>query len=599
VPVQTASIATGLRAGTYIGTVTDSKGCTSIVNAIITEPSKLISSIADSVNILCNGDSTGKAVVVASGGVKPYNYSWNTLPVQTSDTGKRLKAGTTIVTVTDGNGCIAQSAVTLTQPTAIILADSVKDVACYNGNDGMIQVYATGGMLPYLYSWNAFPLLKDSIARNLKIGTYIMSVSDSNGCRKTLNITVNQPPDISISFTIEDTSCMYEGKGRATVHARGGTSPYRYFWNTLPTQYDSASYALLPKYYTAAVTDAHNCVKKDSVLIPGYPDVVTKVTPDTILCQGDTITLRITGASFYTWNPNVYINKWYLSTPRVYPDTSIRYVIYAQDSNGCRDTNYVKVTVIYKNKLYVSDSQQICEGGRVQLRAYGGTEYTWQPSESLDDSRKADPFASPSETTVYHVKINQDNCFSEELDEKVVVNKNPVLSLQEYIKAFPGARIPIDPHAQYAVKYEWTPVTGLSCTDCEVPTLEVGTTTQYILKATGVGECSTYDTVMIHSMCDGSVLYMANTFTPNGDGNNDYFYPQGTGVGVIKSFKVMNHWGQVVFEARDIPGNQFGYGWNGKYKGADLPSDVFAYMVEYECADGQIGSVTGDITLIR
>jgi gliding motility-associated-like protein len=92
---------------------------------------------------------------------------------------------------------------------------------------------------------------------------------------------------------------------------------------------------------------------------------------------------------------------------------------------------------------------------------------------------------------------------------------------------------------------------------------------------------------------------MANTFTPNGDGNNDYFYPQGTGVGVIKSFRVMNHWGQVVFEARDIPGNQSGYGWNGKYKGLDLPGDVFAYMVEYECSDGQIGSVTGDITLIR
>jgi gliding motility-associated-like protein len=69
-------------------------------------------------------------------------------------------------------------------------------------------------------------------------------------------------------------------------------------------------------------------------------------------------------------------------------------------------------------------------------------------------------------------------------------------------------------------------------------------------------------------------LYMANTFTPNGDGLNDQFGAVGRGIKTY-SLKVYNRWGEVVFETDDINAK-----WDGRYKGELVPSGVFVYQVE-------------------
>lgn len=111
--------------------------------------------------------------------------------------------------------------------------------------------------------------------------------------------------------------------------------------------------------------------------------------------------------------------------------------------------------------------------------------------------------------------------------------------------------------------YLWIPSDILSCKDCPNPSGKPSVTTVFTLIGKSDFGCSDTDNVTIVIFCDQSQLFLPNTFTPNGDGQNDYFFPQGTGVGKIKSFIVYNRWGQKVFEKTGMDVNSREQGWDG------------------------------------
>jgi gliding motility-associated-like protein len=91
---------------------------------------------------------------------------------------------------------------------------------------------------------------------------------------------------------------------------------------------------------------------------------------------------------------------------------------------------------------------------------------------------------------------------------------------------------------------------------------------------------------------------MPNTFTPNGDGNNDIFYPRGKGLERVRMLRVFDRWGEIVFEKREFPVNQSAYGWNGTYKGTRPKPDVYIYQLEVYCENGEIIRLDGNVALI-
>ncbi len=111
---QTTATASALSGGTYTITVTDANGCTATSSVTITQTPGVTASITSSVDIMCNGNSTGSGTVSAVGGTPGYTYSWS--PGGNSNaTATGLSAGVYTVTVTDANGCSATASVTLTQ----------------------------------------------------------------------------------------------------------------------------------------------------------------------------------------------------------------------------------------------------------------------------------------------------------------------------------------------------------------------------------------------------------------------------------------------------------------------------------------------------
>jgi gliding motility-associated-like protein len=163
-----------------------------------------------------------------------------------------------------------------------------------------------------------------------------------------------------------------------------------------------------------------------------------------------------------------------------------------------------------------------------------------------------------------------------------------------------GSSIPLTANPSIDVlSILWTPATGLTCTTCPNPIATPKTNTTYSIKVTNEGGCTSSDEVTIFVVCTKGNLFVPNTFSPNGDGQNEVFYPRGRGISIIKGLRIFNRWGQLVFERHNFDANDISSGWNGTFKGAALPPDVYVYMLDLECENNTVLTIKGDVTLIR
>ncbi len=118
--------------------------------------------------------------------------------------------------------------------------------------------------------------------------------------------------------------------------------------------------------------------------------------------------------------------------------------------------------------------------------------------------------------------------------------------------------------------------------------------TGYItLQVTTEFGCTSQDSTLITAQpcCE---VYMPNAFTPNGDGKNDVFHFVSRGNQVLKTFRITNRWGQVVFETVNPR-----VGWDGKYNGVVQDMGTYFYYIEYVCANGKTYQQKGEILLIK
>lgn len=238
-----------LGAGNYAVTVTDADGCTSTATAAVTTPSG--PSATDAVtNALCHSGNTGAVDVTVSGGTAPLHYLWSNGATVVSIAG--VTAGTYTLTITDNNNCTFQVSANVSQPTAISASGTVTNVSCFGGSNGAISVSgATGGTLPYTYSWNSNP------NTNLTAGSYQLTITDANACADTLNFTVSQPSILLLQATQSNVLCNGNSNGAADVTPSGGTYPYNYLWSNGAA--DSSITGLSAAAYYVIVTDANQC----------------------------------------------------------------------------------------------------------------------------------------------------------------------------------------------------------------------------------------------------------------------------------------------------------------------------------------------------
>ena len=371
--------ATGLIAGNYGVLVTDNNQCTAAQAFVITQPTQIVPT-PTVVNVMCFGQTNGSININTIGGTGGYTYIWSP-NVSTTASATNLGFGTYDVTVTDVTLCSVSFSSTVTQPAAALTANYiVNNVPCFGTSTGSILVSATGGTVPYTYSWNPNVSGADS-AVNLPVGNYAITVTDLNQCSVNSSFTLTQPATaLTIDSTQTDLTCYGSNNGAAYVTASGGTSPYSDAWfnsaSALISTTDSAT-GLAAGTYSVLVTDSNHCIATLVYTITQPTQIVPTAAITNVNCFGQStgaVTINTVGGAggyTYTWNPNVGTTATATNLAAGLYDVTVT------DATTCTASTSVNVTQIAQINLTTSTIPVNCNGGSagsaITVSATGGT----------------------------------------------------------------------------------------------------------------------------------------------------------------------------------------------------------------------------------
>ena len=197
------------------------------------------------------------------------------------------------------------------------------------------------------------------------------------------------------------------------------------------------------------------------------------------------------------------------------------------------------------------------------------------------------------------IATNSSGC-ADTSTRSILVNPLPTATLPATITMQTGFPVPIPgTYSSNVVSWSWMPAATLSCSDCPQPIAAPKFNTKYLVTYVDSNGCVNNGQVEVIVICKDANVFVPNTFSPNNDGSNDVFYVRGRGLDRVKSLRVFNRWGEIVFEQQNFPVNNPSFGWNGNYKGQKALADVYVYQVEVFCENSQIIRFEGNVALIQ
>lgn len=293
----------------------------------------------------CYGTTQGTVNANASGGGTVYLFTLQPesgTPLQTS-TGNftALPSGIYRVQVADDYGCIRDTLISLSEPTALVpFVTESNAVACGGDSSGYLVIGASGGVAPYTFAAdNKVTFIATDTLKNLPAGEHIVWVRDAAGCDQSVATEVNSlTPPIEVESKVSQVSCAGADNGSAEVVQIHDTASYQYTWSGLPTSLGNLADGLAPGNYQVSITDVYGCVKTLRFTIT-EPEELTFLAETNPVCWGErfgTATLTATGGT----PPYVYqADAAAIGTsPVISSLTAGTHTLAVADANGCLAT---------------------------------------------------------------------------------------------------------------------------------------------------------------------------------------------------------------------------------------------------------------------
>jgi hypothetical protein len=277
---DTNLVLSGLSAGEYYITMTDSNGNTVIDTITIIDPDPLSTNGAVT-NASSGTSNDGEIDLTITGGTPGYSYSWSNTATTEDLTG--LGIGTYTVTVTDTNGCVDTASFVIDTGSVIFnVTYAITDLNCGGDSSGIIDLTVSGGATPYSFSWNTGATTED--LSGLAGGTYTVTVTDNDTNSFTETFVVNEPSEISLSSTITPPTNGTTNDGAIDITVSGGSMPYSYSWSNAASTEDISGLSI--GNYTVTVTDSTGCTLIESFFVDTIPAL------DAVLQSGDVTCLN-------------------------------------------------------------------------------------------------------------------------------------------------------------------------------------------------------------------------------------------------------------------------------------------------------------------
>jgi PKD repeat protein len=528
---------------TYTLTATDVNGCSTAASITITvQPVLAATATSDDYIIGTCPSSLANLDVTVTGGEAGYTYNWAPVlglnnPFVKTPIAKPAVTTIYTVTVTDANGCSTTSPVTITVNPVLTVTTSTSDThigTCPTSVANLTAV-AAGGEAAYSYSWLPVTGLSDAsisnpVAKPTVTTTYMVTVTDANGCTATSNITITVQPDLSATAIASDYNIGTCPTSTSTldVNVTGGESAYSYSWAPAASLSNATIKTPVAKpaittTYTVTVTDNNGCTTTAPVTVNVLPALTLVASATDIIigtCPTSTSNLDATVAGgeagyTYSWLPVTGLSDATLKNPIAKPAATTAYTVTVTDVNGCTATSTITITVAPAVTVITSASDLLIStcptsvsnllatpaGGEMPV---GGYLYSWSPSTGLSATNIANPVAKPNSTTTYTVTItDQNNCTAV---SSITVNVAPALSAvatasDPLIGTCPGSTSNLDvvvTGGESPYSYSWAPAASLTNAAINNPVAKPAATTTYTVTVTDINGCTTTANVTVN-----------------------------------------------------------------------------------------------------
>ena len=464
---------------TYTLKATDAKGCSETTNALIGAPNQLIVAPTP-VSVLCNGESSGKISVVASGGTGTnYQYQLGQNTPQSNSSFNNLKAGIYSITVKDDNGCEGKADVTLNEPSSLSISAIAALVSCISDTSASVTASAIGGTGPYQYQLGTRSLQSTNLFTGIREGSFAIMAKDANGCTANSTVAIKKAEPLLLQATPQAASCCTCPNGSVALMSSGGIGQKQYEVGQSGFQQSNAFKGLLPGQYPITVRDETGCPTSTTITITNATPVTLALTNiKNVNCAGGrdgAATVQVissVGGLLYAWktkNPSDSLGT--SATVTRLPEGE--FTVTVTDSNRC--TSVKSGTLVAQNPL--PPKPTITQsGGNLVSSAQSGVQWYSGP-----DLRTGKPVAGANQPTLtpylsspYFVVVTLNGCASPPSDvlSFVLTALDPLAPIS--IRVLPNPisdqlRIEIDQQVRSSVHIRLSDLAGRTILDVQTP----------------------------------------------------------------------------------------------------------------------------------
>ncbi len=593
------SVRTGMPPANYIVTVTDGAAKTAQASVTITSPSAALTIVLDPEDLACNGDNSGVVDLTVTGGILPYSFLWNN--GYTGEDLVNVPADVYTVTVTDANNCTAQDTKEVKEPDAIGLAIVPSgQILCHGDLSAIATANATGGTPPgsYSYLWDDPGAQTTQTAYDLGAGTWHVTVTDSNNCSKTAEITILEPDPLELDVQMINPSCPGLEDGSIIPTPSGGVPAYEYIWSNNVFQRFNTD--IPAGEYILTLNDNNNCVRVDTFRLSG-PDTlkITELTSTDVTCLGRTDgTISITssgGTGVYNYSSDG--GNTFVQTPLISNLDAGEYAVMVSDESDC-ESETIPVSITIADTVTIDELVSVdptCSGidnGSISITASGGSgnyEYSTDGGSTFAPGSLVESLAADS----YEVVAMDENDCQSPVENVILVYTDTVTIADIQItdvscSGTPDGILAITAEGG-AGNYQYSADGGTTY----VTTATIGSLAEgdYTLVVKDQDDCVSEESGVTISKTDVCGLVIYDAFSPDGNDKNEVWNIGNAGSFPNIKVKIFNLWGKMVFSS-----NGYGTPWDGTFNGNDLPAGTYYYMIDP--GDGS-EVITGDVSIVK
>jgi len=559
----------------------------------------------------CQNDTPGTLPTTSNNGI---TGTWSPATISTAT------PGTTTYTFTPTIGQCATTATMMVTVMTLPVAIPTDLSACDNGTGQATFILTSlnntvnngsGSPVNWFLNSNETGLIVNPGSFTSGSTSVYAVVTDGVCSSMPVQIVLLVTPNPTVGTNAQAISCNNASDGSINLTVSGGMPPYNYDWNVNTLDGTEDPTGLVAGIYNVTVSDTNGCLNSASIVL-NQPAALSincgQANPVSTIGGSDgAASITITGGTA------PYILAWSgsgsgsqnVATSGTTVIAGLGGGIYSlilTDDNGC--TVMCEFTISEPGcniSISVIEQNETCPGslnGSIEVTISGGTApfiFDWNDN-ALDGTE--DPMGLPP--GLYNVTITDANGCIGTVEATIDSPEELMLDLGDDRTIKLGDSTLINAQVNFDIaQLQWNPSTNLSTPDASDTYAAPRETTAYRLSASDANGCTISDVVTIFVNKQRSV-FIPNVFSPNDDGFNDHITVfAGGDVLEIKSFRIFDRWGNMLYHNGPFQPNDLRYGWDGTFDGKPMNSAVYVFYAEVLFLDGATEIFKGDVTLMR